>query len=298
MVPQRTLAARLLRALLALLAVAFASQAGAESFLWEVTSLTNKVYLFGTVHAGKRNWYPLPSAVENALADSQVLVVEADITDTEAMRKSGAAMAYAPPDSLKDHVPPEQYARLLKLLPRYGFTEAEVARVKPFLAISLLVFAEWARSGFHPNQGVDGYLIRKAQAEAKPIVEIEGVEAQIRLMDSIGEKQVLDLFKGTLDALEEDLTTEQIKGLVAAWQSGDPQMLLDIARRYNERVSGAAEFEEKFIWQRHDDMVKKIEGYLNDSRKRHFVAVGALHLAGPRGLVELLRKRGYIVRQL
>ena len=43
-------------------------------------------------------------------------------------------------------------------------------------------------------------------------------------------------------------------------------------------------------------MLAKIEGYL-DSRERHFIAVGALHLAGPRGLVELLRKRGYVVRQ-
>ena len=284
--------------LAALAACTFASRAAADSFLWEVSSLTNKVYLYGTVHAGKRDWYPLPDAVERAFVDSAVLVVEADITDTKALQKSAGAMAYTPPDVLKNHVPPEQYARLLKLLPRYGLTEANVAPVKPFMAVSLLVFSEWARSGFVPGFGVDGYLIRKAQAEAKPIVEIEGAEAQIRLMDSLTDKQVQDLFKGTLDALDEDLTTEQIKGLVAAWQAGDAQALLDIARRYNERVAGAAEFEEKFIWQRHPEMLKKIEAWLAEPRKRYFIAVGALHLAGPRGLVELLRKRGYIVRQL
>ena len=282
----------------ALLALAFASQAAAETFLWEVSSLTNKVYLYGTVHAGKRDWYPLPEAVEKALVDSSVLVVEADITDTKAMQKSAGAMTFKPPDTLKNHVPPEQYARLLKLLPRYGLTEAHMAPMKPFMAVSLLVFAEWARSGFVPGCGVDGYLLRKAAAETKPVVEIEGVETQIRLMDSLTDKQVQDLFKGTLDALEEDLTTEQIKGLVAAWQAGDAPALLDIARRYNEKVAGAAEFEEKFIWQRHGEMVKKIEAWLAEPRKRYFIAVGALHLAGPRGLVELLRKRGYVVRQL
>jgi hypothetical protein len=282
----------------ALLALALAFGARAESFLWEVSSLTNKVYLYGTVHAGKRDWYPLPDEVERAFVDSAVLVVEADITDSKAMQKSAGAMAYKSPDVLRNHVPPEQYARLLKLLPRYGLTEANVASVKPFMAVSLLVFAEWARSGFVPGFGVDGYLIRKAQAEAKPIVEIEGAEAQIRLMDSLTEKQVQDLFKGTLDALDEDLTTEQIKGLVAAWQGGDTNALLDIARRYNEKVAGAAEFEEKFIWQRHPEMLKKIEAWLAEPRKRYFIAVGALHLAGPRGLVELLRKRGYLVRQL
>jgi uncharacterized protein YbaP (TraB family) len=284
--------------LAAFLAFAFASHAAAESFLWEVSSLTNKVYLYGTVHAGKRDWYPLPEAVEKALVESSVLVVEADITDTRAMQKSSAAMTFVAPDVLKNHVPPGEYARMLKLLPRYGLTEAQMAPMKPFMAVSLLVFAEWARSGFVPAQGVDGYLIRKAQAETKPIAEIEGVEAQLRLMDSLTEKQVQDLFKGTLDALDEDLTTEQIKGLVAAWQAGDANALLDIARRYNEKVAGAAEFEEKFIWQRHGDMLKKIEAWLAEPRKRYFIAVGALHLAGPRGLVEQLRKRGYIVRQL
>jgi hypothetical protein len=44
-------------------------------------------------------------------------------------------------------------------------------------------------------------------------------------------------------------------------------------------------------------MLKKIDGYLTQSKDRHFIAVGALHLAGPRGLVEELRKRGDGVRQ-
>jgi uncharacterized protein YbaP (TraB family) len=74
--------------------------------------------------------------------------------------------------------------------------------------------------------------------------------------------------------------------------------MLDVARRYNEKVKGAAEFEEKFVWSRHPAMVEKIAGWLDGPRDRRFIAVGALHLVGPRGLVEELRKRGYDVRQL
>lgn len=297
MVAQRALR-RVAAWIAAAIALGFASQAAAGSFLWEVSSLTNKVYLYGTVHAGKPQWYPLPEEVERAFNDSSVLVVEADISDAEAMQKSAQAMTYPPPDELKNHVPADQYARMLKLLPRYRFTERDVAHARPFMVVSLLVFAEWARSGFRPGAGVDDYLIRKAQAEQKPIAEIEGVATQLRLMESLTEKQQQDLFKGTLDALDEDLTTEQIKGMVAAWQAGDPDALLEVARRYNEKVPGAAEFEDKFVWQRHDDMLKKVEGWLAERRKPYFIAVGALHLAGPKGLVELLRKRGYIVRQL
>lgn len=301
-----TLAGRVLAllAFLALGALSASAQAPAgpapasgKNYLWEVKSLTGRAYLYGTVHAGKPAWYPLPAAVEKALADSKVLVVEADITNTEAMVKSAGAMTYAPPDSLQKHVRPEDYARFRKLLGKYSVPEAQIAQLKPFMAVSLLVFQEWGRLGYLPQHGIDLHLLAKAKAEAKTIKEIEGIDAQILLMDSLTEEENRTLFAGTLSALESGLSAEQITGIVNAWQVGDPDLALEIARKYNEDVPGAKEFEERFIWSRHDEMVKKIEGYLA-SRDRHFIAVGALHLAGARGLVEMLKKRGYLVRQL
>jgi uncharacterized protein YbaP (TraB family) len=214
----------------------------------------------------------------------------------DAIEKSTEAMTYKPPDQLKDHVPAEDYARFRKLLPRYAIPEQQVAQMKPFMAVSLLVFSEWARVGFLPELSVDAYLLRKARAELKPVVEIEGIDAQTKLIDSLTDAENRTVFEGTLTALESGLTGEQIEGMVGAWQKGDPARLLAVAQKYNQSVPGAREFEEKFVWARHAAMLAKIESYL-ESRERHFIAVGALHLAGPRGLVELLRKRGYIVRQ-
>ncbi len=156
--------------------------------------------------------------------DSRELVVEADVTDLEAIEKAGPAMAYKPPDTLKNHVPPADYARFLKLLPRYRMPESAVAQMKPLMASSLLVFAEWARQGYLPDYGVDVYLIKKARAELKPMVELEGTEAQMKLMDSLSEAESRTLFAGTLGALESGLTGEQIEGMVHAWQVGDPQL--------------------------------------------------------------------------
>jgi uncharacterized protein YbaP (TraB family) len=116
-------------------------------------------------------------------------------------------------------------------------------------------------------------------------------------MESLTEQENSQLFAGTLGALESGLSAEQITGIVNAWQAGDPKLLLDIASKYNAEVPGAKAFEEKFIWSRHDAMLKKIEGYLA-SKDKTFVAVGALHLAGERGLIEMLKKRGYVVKQL
>ena len=281
------------------LAIFLASAVGARAanYLWEVSSLTNRVYLFGTVHAGKKDWYPLDPAIEQAFNDAKVLAVEADILDVESMRKSASASTYKPPDSLKDHVVAADYARLLKLLPRYGIGEHEMDAMKPFIAVSVLVFTEWARVGFTPAYGVDAYFLRKAKAELKPIVELEGIDAQLKLIDSLSEAENRLIFEGTLTALETGLTDRQIDGMVKAWKEGDAAAMLEVAKKYNEDVAGARDFEEKFVWSRHDAMLEKIEGFLNKTRDVHFVAIGALHLAGPRGLVEMLRKRGYLVKQ-
>ena len=295
--PRLFLRPALLRGCFALL-LSFASiPAGAENFLWEVRSMTGRLWLFGTIHAGKAEWFPLPDAVEQALAESQVLVVEADVTNVEAMAKTTGSMSYTPPDDLTKHVPPGDYERFKAQLDKQGIPENAVKRLKPFPAASLLMFSEWARLGYQPTYGIDSYLLRKAKAAKKAIVELEGIEAQSQLIDSLTDEEQRAAFAGTVTALETGLTGEQIDGMVKAWQSGDAFLLLEVARRYNEKIPGARAIEEKFIWARHEAMMAKVEGFLNKSDRRHFVAVGSLHLAGPRGLVELLRKKGYLVRQ-
>lgn len=269
----------------------------AELFLWEVVSMTNRAWLFGTIHAGKKEWFPLPATVEQALADSNVLAVEADVTNVEAMSKSLGGMAYPAPDELSKHVPPEDYERFKAQLTRLRVPETSIKSLKPFAAVSTLMFVEWERAGYSPQYGIDAYLIAKAKAMKKPVVELEGVEAQSALMDSLTEEEHRRAFAGMLQALENGLIGEQLEGMVKAWQSGDAFLMLELSRRYNEKVPGAREMEEKFIWSRHEAMLAKVEGWLNKSKDRHFIAVGSLHLAGKRGLVELLREKGYIVRQ-
>ncbi len=294
----------LLAALLALPAAAHAQgaaappPAGPRQFLWEVSSFTNKVYLYGTVHAGKAGFYPLPEAVQKAFADAQVLAVEADITDAEAMAKGGSSMIYAPPDKLSMHVPPPLYERLRALLRRLGIQERQVEPLRPFIAASLLTFTEWGRQGYQPNFGVDLHLITRAREAKMRLVELEGAQAQAQLIASLSDKEGVQALEGAVLALETGLARDHITGVVNAWQAGDPGLLLEVTRAYNDAVPGSRELEEKFIWSRHEALAGKIEAFLLSGRERVFVAVGALHLAGPRGLVEILKSRGHTVRQL
>ena len=282
-------------AILALFAPCFA---GAQNFLWEVSSSSNRVYLFGTMHVGKADWYPLPPSVVDAFAQSHWLAVEADLTDQAAMAKSSEAMTYKPPDSLVNHVPKPQLSRFELLAHNYGLPEAAALQLKPFMALSLLVFSAWAHEGYLPTYGVDAYLIAMAHGEAKPVVELEGVAEQTKLIDSFTDAQVSVLFASTIDAVEHGLVAQQIQELVHAWQIGDSKLMLEAARRYDEQVPGAADIEDKLVWSRNAAIEQRIKGWLDGPKDPRFVAIGALHLVGPRGLVEALRRRGYSVRQV
>ncbi len=144
-------------------------------------------------------------------------------------------------------------------------------RVKPFMAATLLVFSEWARLGYDctGNSGVDLYLNKKAKAEEEEArLELEGVDTQIALMDSLtddGERSPFSAARS--EALDiAGLTGEQVKGMVAAWQEGDPDALLAVARQYDEKIPGASAFEERFIWSRHDAMMTKIQDWLDHGK--------------------------------
>ena len=65
----------------------------------------------------------------------------------------------------------------------------------------------------------------------------------------------------------------------------------------NKQLRLTEQLDEVLLHSRHGAMIKKMENYLQGSVP-HFVAVGSLHLIGPRGLVELLRSRGFAVKQL
>lgn len=275
-----------------------ATTPAARQYLWEVASLTNRVYLYGTVHAGKPGFFPLPAVVDKAFAESKVLVVEADITDVESMTRSAKSMVYEPPATLEKAVPKATWERIQKQSARLGLPAPQVTMLKPFMAGTLLAFAEWGRLGYLPQFGVDLHLIKRAKEDGKRLVELEGGDAQTVVIESLTPAEALASLEGTLNALESGLVREQITGMVNAWQAGDPALLLEVARKYNDTIPGAAAIEEKFIWSRHDAMAGKIGRMLLESKERHFIAVGALHLAGPKGLVEMLRKRGFVARQL
>ena len=241
-----------------------------------------------------------PPTIEEAFAASPVLVVEADVTNVGAIAKTAGTMSYPPPDTLAKHVPPADYARFIKQLAKYRLPEDHVKHMKPFIAVSLLVFAEWARLGYLPQFGVDSYLLIEGEGREEEDRRARGRRGADRSSwIRSPRRSSRQLFTGTLNALESGLTGEQIDGHGQGLAVGRRVPPARGRAALQREVPGAKAFEEKFIWSRHEAMLEKIEGYLNKDKDRHFIAVGEpapRRPARPGGAAA--QASGYLVKQL
>ena len=156
-----------------------------KAFLWEVKSKSNVMYLFGTIHVGKRSFFPLPPQVEEALKQSQRLVVEADISNSEGLGEIGSVINYKAPDSLDKHIPAAMFDRLKTQLTRLHIPLDAVKPMKPYLIGGFLSIAEFSKLGYDMNFGVDSYLIAKAKEDGKPILELETQAGQLNMLNGM-----------------------------------------------------------------------------------------------------------------
>jgi uncharacterized protein len=269
----------------------------ATAFLWEVKSKSNTVYLFGTVHVGKSEFYPLASVIEDAFKKSKKIVVEADITKADESKEIDGLITFAPPDSLESKISEGLFERVREQLTRLKIPVDGVKNMKPFIVGGFLAVTEFTRLGYDMKYGVDAYLIEKATKEKKPVIELESQLGQIKMLSNMTPMQQEAFLENAVVAIESGTSKEQVVGFVKAWKSGDTKLMKTVAKESTVNGKLTEELDELLIYSRHAEMLKKVEGYLA-ANESHFIAVGSLHLVGPRGLVELLRTKGYQIRQL
>ncbi len=268
-----------------------------KSLLWQVTSKTNTVYLFGTMHVGKANFYPLPDPVEKAFKESAKLVVEADVTNQSNMDSTLPLMMYTPPATIESQIPPEMIARLKTQLTKYRIPYDAVKTMKPFMVGGLLSVGEFTRLGYEQRWGVDGYFLEKALLSGKPIVELESVTEQMKMLSDLIPAEQRAFLGNAISALESGKATDQVTGMVNAWSIGDAKLLEEVVKTANEGMAMTEALDAKMLYGRNQKMFAQIDAMVNGDQK-HFIAVGAMHLVGKRGLVEMLRAKGYEVKQL
>lgn len=267
-----------------------------KTFLWKVQSKTNTIYLLGSIHYLKKEMYPLDEKIEKAFKESDVLAVEADVTNIEKVdvQKLFGGAFYTENETLEKHLSPKTYALLKKKLNDLGASLEVANKYKPwFLAISL-VSLEISKLGFDPNYGIDRYFLANA-SETKRILELESLEYQFHLSSSLPEKDQELFLLYTLKDMK--VLEKELDRLIKAWRTGDARGVESIITRTVKEDKRLVPIFEKFIYQRNRNMALKIEDYLK-TKETYFVVVGAGHLVGRQGIIQILRDKGFTVEQL
>jgi uncharacterized protein len=277
--------------------VGFYGDAGAQgkSFLWEIRSAKTTVYLLGSIHFLKKESYPLNQVIEQAFSNTQKLVLEIDLGAVD-QQKSQHSMVLkgmaADARTLRERVSTETFELTERRAEELGMKIQTLSRFKPWFVALAISTLKLQKLGFDPNYGVDRYFAERAKKDKKEIVGLETFEYQIDLFDRMSPEGQEMLLLQTLKDL--DMMEKELDRLVQSWQSGDSQaletLLLKSYREYPEVY-------QSLIYDRNRKWLPRIERFLSQTEST-LVVVGAGHLVGDGGLIDLLKERGYAVEQL
>ena len=268
-----------------------------RGLLFEARKGDQTIYLLGSIHLADQSFYPLRKAILTAYERSDVLVVEADILNAESdismQQQIMAESLYPPEDNLKNHISADLYRQLQAWLRQRNIPEPLFNRQRPAIAMITLSMVEMQARGLNPQLGIDRHFLQKAHKSDKPILELESVLEQLRMLNSLENPD--QFLKQTLEQLAE--LDEFVPRMKQAWKEGDPGDLyqLVIAEGLAEHPDFAPLYEVLFFKRNHK-MAETIRQFSSEHGAL-FVIVGAGHLVGERSVTELLQKQGYTITQ-
>jgi uncharacterized protein len=309
--PARRLAPWLLW-LLPILWSAAAAAAGADTgaaahstpghgFLWEARKAERHALLMGTLHVGLAEDYPPPNpATRQRLSSVDVIALEADVSQADRSAAALLMRAQLAPEQpgLDTRIDPELKANTQHVLALFGVPAASAWRMKPWMLADTLVVLQAGSLGFSPAYSTEAYLASLAGSRGKPIAELEGIEAQLALLDAPAWDEQIDALRQTVRAILDGQAERELRALVAAWRGSDAAAMLDYLQsvRHSPDPAERKQFE-RLITARNASMADKIDRLLQDGRF-YLVAVGSLHFFGSDGLLQQLEARGYTITPL
>lgn len=267
----------------------------AKSTLWKATSKDGTLYIQGSAHVLKADNYPLAPEIEQAYSNSTALVLEVDMGEMMSPKTQQLIMGLAmlkQPDTLKTTLSPEIYKTLEAEAAEVSLPLAAIEQFKPWFATMTLTLVKMKAMGLDENLGLDKHFYERAQADGKKIIGLESVDFQISLLDSLSEENPDDFVKRSLEEIN-DLESD-LNQLLEAWETGDFQTLEKLMTKgfkdYPEQF-------EKFITARNKAWAKKLSKMVSTD-ETYMIVVGAGHLPGDEGVINLLKKQGFTVDQL
>ena len=258
-----------------------------KPFLWSVEKDGKTSYLLGTIHQGVDAESRLPKIVFDKLDAAPAFAMETDLSSaSDAMKE----MIQCVGCSLKKELTPEEYKKLEDVLGKA--TVEQIQGMRPMVAATMVSLS------FMPQTApMDGVLQGRAQRLKKQMIYLEKADDAAKVLAKWMDVRALKLMLQDVEGGK-----KQMDEMLASYIAGDDKKLLEINDEEKDKtlkIYTQAEYDQ----QQTDMLYNRNAAWLPAIEAMHaagggFVAVGTLHLVGPKSVPDLLEKKGYKITRI
>ncbi len=259
-------------------------------FFWTIECSEGKVsYLLGSIHLGTDEMYPLPEHIINSFNNSDVLALEINLNDVNLFSLMQKAM-FQDGRTLENSVSAEHFKYFEEEFVKLGMSRVYYNKFKPWFAALFISSLSMQEKGATKTQGIDMYFLNLANEKEMPIAQLESLESQIDIFDSMSD-ELTDYY---LDYIlrNNKVASDGAEDLFMAYIEGNDEVILNILNSdFHTNDENMSIIRDKFIVNRNIDMANTIE-QMHNSELTHFIVAGAAHFLGDDGIIEILSRTG------
>ena len=257
-----------------------------SSLLWEISGkkVKSPSYIFGTMHLIPKDQFLFPESLQEKVRNADLLVMEIGGL-SEQMK--GMQLMMLDEGNLFDFFSEDQADSIYDYSEEnLGYSEEQLntmfGKMKPFVLIQLMTKNAFGESPASYEMSLE----KIAKEKEIPVEGLETIEEQMALFDSIPMEDQVEMVMSSLR--NADSSAVETQKLIDAYLEQD----IDALHRYMQQSESNMEtFEDDFLNKRNENWVPQIKKFVK--KNKIFIAVGAGHLGGEKGVIELLRKEGY-----
>jgi uncharacterized protein len=258
-----------------------------HTLLWRISGkgLARPSYLFGTMHVLCADDATLSDSLKKVIADCDSVYFEIDLSDMSALLSSMKYMRMNDSKKLSDLLTDQEYAKVKAYFAEHAamLPFSMLERFKPMLVSSLI---EEESLGCKATDGMEMMIMKEMHQYHKRVKGLETVEFQAGLFDSIPYVQQAKDLVNYIDSVDEykKMTLE----LASVYKEQDLDKIDELSRKGDPGLNG---YMDLLLYGRNRKWANTLDTLLPG--RSLLIAVGAAHLPGKDGVIDLLRKKGY-----
>ncbi len=272
-----------------------------NALLWEISGkgLTKPSYLYGTIHLIPKADFFLTDATKKALNESQKVVFEINMKDMQnPMMLLGIMSKAMMPrgQKLRDLISADDYALVKKRFETIGLPLPMLETIKPMFLSAMVDGGDNPMDTTSKSEttAYEIEIMKIAEKGKKETGGLETMEFQMGIFDSIPLKTQAEMLVKSIKSVNDGAS--EFKAMVEMYKSQDIEAMAGTMKPDSSGENEMGKYENILLTTRNKNWIPLIGK--NSAAKSTFYAVGAGHLGGEMGVVNLLRKEGFTVKAL